>query len=70
MCGKTVFAVNGNDVIACFDENITNEVIVEIAKKQPLYAVFRDKSFATDSVGINNEQLFKTYSPSTIIKVI
>lgn len=70
VCGKTVFAVNGNDVIACFDENITNDIIVAIAKEQPLYAVFRDKSFATDSVGINNEQLFKTYSPSTIIKVI
>ena len=70
VCGKTVFAVNGNDVIACFDENITNDIIVAIAKEQPLYAVFRDKSFATDSVGINNEQLFKTYSPATVIKVL
>ncbi len=70
VCGKTVYAVNDNDIIACFDEKINNDVIVAIAEQKPLYAVFRDSSFATDSVGINNEQLFKTYSPSTIIKVI
>ncbi len=68
--GKTVYLVNGNDLIACFDDNITNEVITAIAKQQPLYAVFKDKSFANDSVAINNEQLFKTYSPSTTIKVL
>ena len=68
--GKTYFAVNGNDVIACFDDNINNDVITAIAKQQPLYAVFKDKSFASDSVAINNEQLFKTYSPTTIIKVV
>ena len=68
--GKTYYAVNGNDIIACFDDNIDNDVIVAIAKQNPLYAVFKDKSFATDSVGINNEQLFKTYSPSTVVKVI
>lgn len=68
--GKTYYAVNGNDIIACFDDDIDNDVITAIAKKNPLYAVFKDKSFATDSVGINNEQLFKTYSPSTVVKVI
>ena len=68
--GKTYYAVNDNDIIACFDDNIDNDVITAIAKKFPLYAVFKDKSFATDSVGINNEQLFKTYSPSTVVKVI
>ena len=68
--GKTYFVVNENDIIACFDDSIDNDVITTIAKMQPLYAVFKDKSFATDSVGINNEQLFKTYSPATIIKVI
>lgn len=68
--GKTYYAVNDNDIIACFDENLDNDVITEIAKQQPLYAVFKDKSFATDSVGINNEQLFKTYSPATEVKVI
>lgn len=70
VCGKKYFVVNGNEIIACFDDNINNDVITEIAKQQPLYAVFKDKSFATDSVGINNEQLFKTYSPITEVKVI
>lgn len=68
--GKTYYAVNGNDMIACFDDAIDEEVITAIAKQQPLYAVFKDKSFASDSVAINNEQLFKTYSPATEIKVI
>lgn len=68
--GKTYYAVNGNDIIACFDDDIDEEVITAIAKQQPLYAVFKDQSFASDSVAINNEQLFKTYSPATEIKVI
>ena len=68
--GKTYYAVNGNDMIACFDDDIDEEAITAIAKQQPLYAVFKDKSFASDSVAINNEQLFKTYSPTTEIKVI
>lgn len=68
--GKKYYAVDGNDLIACFDDDLGNEVITAIAKQKPLYAVFKDKSFATDSVGINNEQLFKTYSPSTVVKVI
>ena len=68
--GKTYYAVNGNDMIACFDDAIDEEVITEIAKQQPLYAVFKDQSFASDSVAINNEQLFKTHSPATTIKVI
>ena len=68
--GKIYYAVNGNDIIACFDDAIDEEVITAIAKQQPLYAVFKDQSFASDSVAINNEQLFKTYSPATEIKVI
>ena len=68
--GKTYYVVDGNDIIACFDDDIDNDVIIAIAKQNPHYAVFKDKSFATDSVGINNEQLFKTYSPSTVVKVI
>ena len=68
--GKTYYAVNGNDMIACFDDAIDEEVITAIAKQQPLYAVFKDKSFASDSVAINNEQLFKTYSPLTEVKVV
>ncbi len=68
--GKKIYAVNVNDLIACFDNDIDNDVITAIAKENPLYAVFKDNSFATDSAGINNEQLFKTYSPSTVVKVI
>lgn len=68
--GKKYYIVNDNDIIACFDDDLNNDVITEIAKLQPLYAVFKDKSFATDSVGINNEQIFKTYSPITKVKVI
>ncbi|MEE0841275.1 MAG: site-specific DNA-methyltransferase [Christensenellales bacterium] len=68
--GKKYYAVDGNDLIACFDDDLGNDVITAIAKQKPLYAVFKDKSFATDSVGINNEQLFKTYSPATVVKVI
>lgn len=69
-CGKKYYVVNENEIIACFDNDLNNDVITAIAKQQPLYAVFKDKSFATDSVGINNEQLFKTYSPTTDVKVI
>ncbi len=68
--GVKFYCVNDNDLVACFDMNLTNDAIVEIAKLQPLYAVFKNSSFGSDSVGINNEQIFKTYSPSTIIKVL
>ncbi len=70
VAGKKYYIVNNGALIACFDDNINNEAITEIAKLHPIYAVFRDKSFANDSVGINNEQLFKTYSHSTIVKVL
>lgn len=68
--GKKYYQVNDNDIVACFDDNLDNDLLTEIAKLQPLYAVFKDSSFATDSVGINNEQIFKTYSPGTKIKVL
>lgn len=68
--GKKIFIVNENDLVACFDDNIDDEVITTIAKMQPIYAVFRDKSFVSDSVSINNEQIFRNYSPSTKIKVV
>ena len=70
IAGKNVYVVDENDLIACFDENITEEVVKTIAQMKPLYAVFRDNSFSSDSVGINNEQLFKTYSPTTVVKVL
>ena len=70
IAGKKYYLVNDNDLIACFDDDLNNDVLIEIAKLQPLYAVFKDKSFSSDSVGINNEQIFKTYSQGTKIKVL
>ena len=66
--GKT-FTVNGNYLIACFGE-VDTALITEIAKQQPYYAVFRDSSFVSDSALVNFEQVFKTYSPNTIRRVL
>ena len=68
--GKKVFVVNDDDLIACFDSNITEEVVKQIALMKPLYVVFRDSSMANDSVNTNFEQIFATYSPNTIRKVL
>ena len=68
--GKKVFKVAGNFLIACFDDNVTDEVVKAIAKEQPTYAVLRDSSFANDSVAANFEQIFATYSPDTVRRVL
>jgi len=68
--GKKVFSVADGYLMACFDNDVTDEVVREIAKKQPYYAVFRDSGMASDSVATNFEQIFETYSPSTIRKVL
>ena len=68
--GKNVFVVNDDDLIACFDSNITEEVVKQIALMKPLYAVFRDSSMANDSLNTNFEQIFATYSPNTTRKVL
>lgn len=68
--GKIVFNVADGYLMACFDSNITSKVITEIAKKQPYYAVFRDSSLASDSVATNFEQIFESYSPTTVRKVL
>ena len=67
---KKVFVVNDDDLIACFDSNITEEVVKQIALMKPLFAVFRDSSMANDSLNTNFEQIFATYSPNTIRKVL
>ena len=64
-----VFYVDDNYLIACFNR-VDIDLITEIAKKKPYYAVFRDNSFESDSALINCEQIFKTYSPSTIRRVL
>lgn len=66
----TLYVVDGNDLIACFDSNITEEVVKTIAQLKPLYAVFRDSSLASDSVAANLDQIFATYSPTTVRKVL
>jgi Adenine specific DNA methylase Mod len=68
--GKTVFDVNHGQLLACFDVDVTNDVIEEIARRKPSYAVMRDLSFKDDSAAANFEELFKTFSPDTIRRVI
>lgn len=70
IAGKKVFNVEDNYLIACFDDNVTDEVITEIAKQKPYYFVMRDSSMASDSVATNFEQIFATYSPSTERRVL
>lgn len=68
--GKKVFNVNDGNLVCCFDKNLTDDVVTQIAKMQPLYAVFRDSSMSTDSVAVNFDQIFETYSPTTTRKVL
>lgn len=68
--GCTVHNYNGGDLIACFNENIPDSVIKEIAKIQPLRAVFRDSSFSDSPSKINVSEVFKLFAPDTRVKVI
>ena len=70
IAGKQVFNVADNFLIACFDDNVTDEVVTAIAKLKPVYAVLRDRSFASDSVVANFEQIFAAYSPDTVRRVL
>ncbi len=68
--GCTVHTYNDGDLIACFDENIPDAVIKEIAQRQPLRAVFRDSSFADSPAKINAGEIFKMLAPDTRVKVL
>ncbi len=68
--GKDVHFVNDTDLVACFEENVPEEVIREIAGRKPLRVVFRDSSFRNSPDKINVTEIFKTLSPETTIKVI
>ena len=68
--GKEVHFVNDADLVACFEENVPEEVIREIARRKPLRVVFRDSSFRNSPDKINVTEIFKTLSPETSIKVI
>lgn len=70
IAGKKVFNVEDGFLIACFDENVTDEVITAVAKQKPYYFVMRDSSMASDSVATNFEQIFAAYSPDTVRKVL
>ena len=68
--GCKVHTYNENDLIACFDENVPETVVREIAKRQPLRVVFRDSSFADSPSKINVGEIFKMLAPNTSVKVI
>ena len=70
IAGKTVYNVAQGHLMACFDTDVTDEVITAIAKEMPSYFVMRDSSQADDSVAINFEQIFNTYSPQTVRRVL
>jgi adenine-specific DNA-methyltransferase len=67
---KKIYTVKDNYLIACFDADITDDNLTEIAKRKPFYAVLRDSSFTRDDTASNFEQIFATWSPETIKKVL
>lgn len=68
--GGTIHIYNDGDLIACFDEDLPDTVIKEIARCQPLRAVFRDSSFADSPAKINVGEIFKMLAPDTRVKVL
>jgi adenine-specific DNA-methyltransferase len=68
--GKTVFFVDENALVACFDLGVTEELVKELADREPLRVVFRDNGFVSDAVKINVEQVFRQLSPGTDVKSI
>ncbi len=70
IAGKVVYFVDGNVLAACFEQGVSEDFVKLLAKREPLRVVFRDAGFASDSVKINVEQIFKLMSPSTEVKCI
>ena len=70
IAGKQVFNVADGFLIACFDNDVTEETVKAVAEKKPYYAVFRDSSMANDSVATNFDQIFASISPDTVRKVL
>ena len=70
VAGKKVFNEADGFLMACFDENVSDETITAVAKQKPYYFVMRDSSLASDSVATNFDQIFATYSPDTVRKVL
>ena len=70
VAGKTIYNVAEGYLVACFDPDVTDDVVKSIAQMQPAYAVLRDTSMKDDSTATNFEQIFKTYSPNTVTKIL
>lgn len=70
MAGKNVHFVDGNYLIACFDKDVNESAITEIARLKPVYFVMRDASAANDNVIDNFEQIFRHYSPDTNCRIL
>ena len=70
LCGKKVFFVDDDKLVACFDRNVGADTIEEMAKAEPWYAVMLDSSMADDATHANYEELFRTYAPGTTPQVI
>jgi len=70
VAGKTIYNVAEGYLVACFDPDVTDDVVKAIAQMQPAYAVLRDTSMKDDSTTTNFEQIFKTYSPDTVTKIL
>lgn len=70
IAGKKVYSVADDFLIACFDNDVTEETVKAVAEKKPHYAVFRDSSMANDSVASNFDQIFASVSPKTVRKVL
>ena len=70
VAGKTIYNVAEGYLVACFDPDVTDEVVKAIAQMLPAYAVLRDTSMKDDSTATNFEQIFKTYSPNTVTKIL
>ena len=70
VAGKTIYHVAEGYLVACFDQDVTDDVVKSIAQMQPAYAVLRDTSMKDDSTATNFEQIFKTYSPDTVTRIL
>jgi adenine-specific DNA-methyltransferase len=68
--GKNVFFVDNDSLVACFEKEISEEIIHDLARHKPLRIVFRDNGFKSDSVKINTTQIFSQISPATEVKTI
>ena len=70
IAGKEVFSVNDDYLIACFDDDVNETVITEVAKRKPYYFIMRDSSLSSDQVADNFEQIFNAYSKDTLRRIL